>query len=501
MASRITLGRVWLFVLPISIFFGTFFTLFSLERSQPFVYDEAVYLTKARAWQINSPADEFKIYRPIGMPVIGRALLEFGNSETYLRFFGVFFGACTILLLYLIFTRIFGWLVGLSVSLVTASSSLFLHNAPQFLNDVPSSGLLFGSLIAIWIWHDSKGSSNWIYLFGPFSAAAFYLRYGASSTLTLIAAVSIFIFWNSARRELKDLEKTVFSGIFSVLLFAPHFIESVLVTHDVLGILKRSGGAAGREYLGEGLLTYIRWLPHDLGGWLFGPLAIFGILATFYLLFRKNWTEQHRGLVWVGLIGASNLILTGVLVHAESQYVFFPVTLLCGAGIASIFLTLSKFSWSKLLLAGLFLAASIISGYKNYHDTNEILGNNGSSVRNFYVDAASAIRNDAGVGKGCAIWSASSSPELSWYSGCHTLPIDTKDVFVKDFLTNFRRPCYSVVFSKLGEKQLDENVAKEFGIELSEIFRAKTSQSLGDVVVYKLTDQGKIRLQAVTEKE
>lgn len=501
MASRIILGRVWLFVLPISIFFGTFFTLFSLERSQPFVYDEAVYLTKARAWQMNSPADEFRIYRPIGMPVIGRALLEFGNSEAYLRFFGVFFGACTILLLYLIFTRIFGWLVGVSVSLVTTSSSLFLYNAPQFLNDVPSSGLLFGSLIAVWIWHESKGNSNWIYLFGPFSAAAFYLRYGASSTLVLIVIVSIFVFWNSIRTGVKDFEKTILSGIFSIFLFAPHFIQSVVVTHDVLGILKRSGGAAGREYLGEGLLRYIQWLPHDLGGWLFGTLAIFGILTTFYLLLRKNWTEQHRGLVWIGLIGVSNLILTGVLVHAEPRYVFFSVTLLCGVGTASIFLILSKFQTSKFFVAAFFFAASVVSGYFHYYDVNADLGDKANGVREFYVDAASAIRNDISSGKDCAIWSALSRPELSWYAGCHTISIDTKEAFVKDFLTNFRRPCYSVVFSKLGEKQLDENVAKEFGIELSEIFRAKTSQSLGDIVVYRLTDQGKIRLQAVTEKE
>ena len=89
------------------LFFGVFAIIFSLIGSQALVHDEAVYLTKARAWTEGTPANEFKIYRPIGMAWFGVILLQFGDSEQVARIFGAFFGSLTIVFIYLLFNRLF----------------------------------------------------------------------------------------------------------------------------------------------------------------------------------------------------------------------------------------------------------------------------------------------------------------------------------------------------------------------------------------------------------
>ena len=106
-------------------------------------------------------------------------------------------------------------------------------------------------------------------------------------------------------------EKIFETIMLTVLLFAPHFIESIVVTKSFLGILRRSGDAAGREYLGKGLIDYITWLPNDMGGWLLGIVSIIGILAVGVVISKKKWRQEHVGLIWVGCIGLSVFILNG----------------------------------------------------------------------------------------------------------------------------------------------------------------------------------------------
>jgi len=91
------------FLIPSLVFCGTLFILGSLVGSQPIGHDEAVYLTKARSWMEGTPADEFEIYRPIGMAWFGWLFLHFGDSEIMMRSFGVIFGAISTLFIYLFF--------------------------------------------------------------------------------------------------------------------------------------------------------------------------------------------------------------------------------------------------------------------------------------------------------------------------------------------------------------------------------------------------------------
>ena len=285
----------------------------------------------------------------------------------------------------------------------------------------------------------------------------------------------------------------VITVIISVLLFAPHFIQSFIVERKIFGILSRAGEAAHRAYLGEGLVNYIKWLPNEIGGWFLGITAIIGIVATIVIVFRKKLRQNYVGMLWIGSIGLSNFIITGLLVHAESRYVFFPVVLLSGVGIASIYYMISH--WSKIsanLLVGVFLLSIIYSGIISYNETNSFFRTKEADPYGVaYIEISEAIRKDSATENGCAIWAITTNrPKISWYSKCNTLQIRDMDLFEKDFYINFRKAHYSIVRDTLKkEKQIDQKEAENFGVNLTEIFRTNNLSKIygGNFIVYRIT--------------
>ena len=482
------------FLIPSLVFCGTLFILGSLVGSQPIGHDEAVYLTKARSWMEGTPADEFEIYRPIGMAWFGWLFLHFGDSEIMMRSFGVIFGAISTLFIYLFFRRISNLPIAVSITGIVITSTLFLKEAPLFQNDIPSSGLLFGVLWLVYIYYKTASKSKSIYFAGPLAALAFYLRYGVASSFGIIAVLSILILGHRLIKK-KDANylNLVITVIISVLLFAPHFIQSFIVERKIFGILSRAGEAAHRAYLGEGLVNYIKWLPNEIGGWFLGITAIIGIVATIVIVFRKKLRQNYVGMLWIGSIGLSNFIITGLLVHAESRYVFFPVVLLSGVGIASIYYMISH--WSKIsanLLVGVFLLSIIYSGIISYNETNSFFRTKEADPYGVaYIEISEAIRKDSATENGCAIWAITTNrPKISWYSKCNTLQIRDMDLFEKDFYINFRKAHYSIVRDTLKkEKQIDQKEAENFGVNLTEIFGTKNLSKIygGNFIVYRIT--------------
>ncbi|MDO8572394.1 MAG: glycosyltransferase family 39 protein [bacterium] len=481
------------FLIPCLILGSTLFILGSLVSSQPFGHDESVYLTEARSWIDGSPADEFKIYRPIGMAGFGWIFLNFGDSEVFVRFFGVIFGAVALLFVHLLFKRMFNIFVALGITITVGTSTLFLQEAPLFQNDVPSSGLLIGILWLLYIYYESAGKSKVIYFVGPLAALAFYLRYGVVSALGIIGVLTLLVLVPKfIKKEGVDYSKLGTSLIISILLFVPHFIQSLVVEGKLLGILSRSGEAAGRQYLGEGLLDYIRLLPNELGGWALGITAIIGTIVTVVIIFRKNLRENYAGLLWIGSIGLLNFIVTGLLVHAEARYVFFPMVLLSGTGIASLYYLMRN--WPKAFinsLIAIFLLGVMFYGVNSYQEINSFFRTKEMDLYSVaYVKASEAIRYDSTDNNGCAIWAIPTNrPRVSWYSKCNTLKINNAATFKKDFRIHLRKDHYSIVRATLKEPQINQDVAVEFDIILTEIFRTENLSKLygGDLIVYRVT--------------
>lgn len=477
------------------LFSVSFFVLYSVVSSHSLFHDEAVYLTKARSWVEEMPADEFKIYRPIGMATLGWLLLHFDLSEKEIRMVGVFFGALALLSVYLLFKRVANTTVAIVVASIVGTSTLFLKQAPQFLNDIPSSALLFLVLLFIYIYYETAGKSKLIYIVPILAAIAFYIRYGSISSLGIIGILAIVILLPAFTKfENADYEKIkIACGIFAIL-FLPHIIYSYLELGSLSGILAVSGKAAGREYLGEGLINYILWLPSELGGPVLGFTAITGFIATAVIVLRENLRKKYIGLAWIGSIGISNFILTGLLVHAESRYVFFPVILLSGVGVGASYYLVSYYSkiLPFVLMAIVFFTA-LYGGFVNYRETERFFDRRSVDYYNAsYVEASKIILEDSRVlsGGSCVVWSVLFRPAVSWYSRCNTAEINTQSSFKKLVVENPGKSYYSIFFTKLTDLQIDVERARSYGFIPVEIFRSKTlSDSIGQLVVYRLDSE------------
>lgn len=472
------------------IFCAGFWMLWSITGAQPLVNDEAVYLTKARSWIEGTPANEWKIYRPIGMVGFGWVFLHFSNTESAVRVFGDIFGAITLVFIYLLFKRMVNFWVALSMVCLIGTSPLFLQQASQFLNDGPSAGLLIGVLWIIWTYYTSSERSNIVYMAAPLAALAFYTRYGVVISIGVICLLTVAILGRKYESNKNvDHSQLAITFVIFILLLVPHFIQSYNYDNSALGILSRSGAAAGREYLGQGFFDYIQLLPNELSGRIVGSMTILGIIVTVISLFIKKTKQEYEGLLWLGGIGLFIFILTGILVHAEARYVFFPLVLLSGVGIMGVyFLVASKQKIIANILIAIFIAITLYFGTTYYKDADNFFkGREENLSRNAYVEASEVIRKDNPTNKKCAVWASTFRPEISWYSKCNTLDIKDAPTFQRDFLKHYRKSHYSITFTNLKNQQVSEENAKEYGVFLTEIYRSKRlSHVLGELVVYRI---------------
>ena len=482
-------------VVLVFLFSSSFLVLWSLIGSHSFGWDESVYLTKARSWIEGTPADQFGVYRPIGMASFGWLMLQFGESEQGVRMFGAIFGAVTLVFLFLLFRGVANIWVGLAVTVVTGTSLLFLREAPQFFNDVASSGVLFGVLWLVWKYYKSAGYSKAIYIAAPLAALVFYIRYGVVLAFGVIGIVTVAVllqkFANKENSIFTPLGKTI--GIFGILIL-PHFIHSFLATDNVLGILKSGGGAAGRQYLGEGLLHYAQWLPYTLAGPVVGGTALAGILITIVILARKNLRQRYEGLLWLGAIGIGTLFVTGLLIHAEPRYIFFSVCLLSGVGIAGIYMLLND--KPKILHTGfalLILLVALPFGAIHYQQAYAIVQNKKADVHwEEYVHAYRNIQDDASEPGGCAVWAADFRPQVSWYTKCSVFSVTDRTNTQKQLNDGSQKNYYSIVLTKSQNNQIKPETAEQYGVLLQEIYRSEENSShlgRGQIIVYRINYQ------------
>ncbi|MFZ2886239.1 MAG: glycosyltransferase family 39 protein [Minisyncoccia bacterium] len=474
---------------------AAFIMLYGLVGPEPLGHDESVYLTKARSWIDGSPADQWGVYRPIAMSAFGWIALQFSDAEQTMRLFGVIFGALTPVIVFLLFRRIANVFVGLAAGALVISSPLFLEQAPQFLNDIPSSTILFALMLVIYLYYESAGKSTIIYLAAPLAALAFYIRYGTTTSLIMIGLFSYLIllprFLKKNGHDFAMLGKTI---LLSFALVVPHIIHALFTTHSPFGILKRAEEVAHRAYLGEGLVMYVSWLPNELAGWPIGGLAIFASIAIIVILFRRDWREYFAAPAWAGWIGLGTFLLTGLLVHAEARYVFFPMILLAGSGLAIISLAIAY--WSPLLArATLVLVAIFLLVYAvpSFSTTKAFLeGKQNDRYRLAYIKASNAIRADVGTDS-CTLFAIGTySPSLSWYSRCAIHLVSSRPAFERDFAEAEGTKRYSIILTKIVEPQVTPQRADEFGVALEEMFRESSLGARGDLVVYRLQKKPEI---------
>jgi hypothetical protein len=241
-----------------------------------------------------------------------------------------------------------------------------------------------------------------------------------ASTLVVIA-VAGGVIW---RRKLADSWKPLATtaGLLGLLLL-PHLVYAQAKTGSVTGILTRSTEAAGREYLGEGLATYVRWLPNRLAGPLLGGVVVLGIIvavATAIQILRGQPSEkQIRAKLLLAGVAIAHLVLSGVFVHAEERYVFVSIMLLGLVGSQAV---ADGYKWlanplrrSIVAIAVLAVVSIFALNLSRAHVKFEDLAQD----RQVIEDVGSLIHAASGQGE-CTVMT-SYVPQITWYSLCGTV--------------------------------------------------------------------------------
>ena len=389
-----------------------------LAVDPPLGHDEAVYAVGGRGLLLGGPTPGFELYRPEGMKLVAVPGIVLGGSEVALR--AVPLGILLAFLVSaLLVTR--AWFGRTAASVFAAACLSWSHLAwrgVQLLSDVAA---MFAALGMTWFLHRlltlerPSARLRTALLGGLCGAGAFWLRYGAILAIVVTLPVILVCWWGRARA------RSVHLAVFLVVLGAallPFFLRSNAATGSWTGILELAPRAAGREFIGEGLLYYAANFLGEAAGPIIGPLAIIGLLVAAIDLAQGS--RSWRAILAVS--GTAQILWLGLTVHGEPRYIFFPLLLLAMAGADAVGRYLEpllgnaavrrRVAWGIgfSVLAGLVVFALSVRAMHRMADLYQPIA----------VQARIA-RSDSG-GASCRIFTRH-RPQVAWYSGCDAVAI------------------------------------------------------------------------------
>ncbi len=398
---------------------------FWLVTGGPLGHDESTYALKARAWREGTPTTGYGVHRPVGMAGVAWVVLGFADAEGGLRMLAAAVSVLTIVLVWRAGRALLSPGAALLAAALLVEAPSFLRRAAEFLNDIATTALVVLIIYLLWRHFEERATNRWeVVLVAPLAAAAFYLRYGVVSTYLVVLLVGGVVWRKKIAASIGPLLITA-AGL--VLLIVPHVVYAIGTTGSPVGILTAATSTAGRAYFGEGLVTYVRWLPIELAGPLLGPVVAVGALATIAALVGRNKGEsrRRRTILLLGGIGAGHLALTGLFVHAEQRYVFLSIALLGLVGAQAILdggarleATMRRTTGiAALALLLLLTAVDVTRAHTNLRDV--------AADRVVIEDAGEAIAEAADAD--CLVMT-SYLPQVTWYSSCATTAFDLESV-------------------------------------------------------------------------
>lgn len=396
---------------------------------RPLGWDEAVYSLGGKALlDAATPTTYVQPHRPVGMRVLTIPGLLAGGEEIALRRGSAVWSLLVIVAFWILGRSTFGrwetlWALGLLLTL-----GELLERSGEVLNDLPSLTLLCLTLsVMLRELERTGGPSRRLLWVAPLAAATFYVRYGAIVPLGL-AGVAALALW---RREIAARWRIVLATVgLLALLLLPHLIAAVRATGLPVGIVTMSAAMAGHQYIGEGLVYYLRtWFLAS--GWAAGGVMACGVAYGALLLVRhlrargvnptSPVTERASGgsdrsalLLWI--VATGHVLVTGLGVHGESRYLFPAFFLLMGLGTRGLARLVPRALFDRRWVAAvscLALAALVVhQHWIRRAPTNRAAARPTSIVKL----AAERIRAD-GDGP-CWVATNGPPPQVGWYSRC-----------------------------------------------------------------------------------
>jgi hypothetical protein len=393
----------------------------------PFGHDEAIYAGGGRELLDDTPSSAYDLHRSVGMKALAAAGLVIDDAEWAPRLLVLL---CS--LAFLVAFRALGshalgpWPATWAAAAMVTSFGIQRRGA-EILSDVPSLLLLVLVLLVI-VRELGRGGDGGrpapgLLVAAPIAAAAFYLRYGLSTSLVGIGMAAAMVWWRPIVTGRRVVLAT--AALFALLL-APHVVDSVRATGAPLGILQISGDAAHRDYLGQGLVQFPLVFVLE-GGPVLVALVCIGAVHGARRLVRMRRQRRHarvpaedRVIAFLWLASTFQILVTGLLAHAEFRYFFFGVSglTLVGAHAVCGWAAGRDRRLGAIAAAAIFLAAAVT------HHINIGRYTRLREVRQVLVDAAAQVRAAAG-GQTCAALTRR-SPHIGWYSGCKALPLSAR---------------------------------------------------------------------------
>jgi hypothetical protein len=365
----------------------------ALQRAEPYLgHDESVYAARARSWATGQPSAGWEVYRPVGLPAVGRVVLGLvgaltgaeptaqasgdgglqpGTATVVLRVVALGLALLTLLITYLVGARLIGPPRAAVAVLVVVGGMTFVRRVPEFLDDIPAAGLL---LLAAYLVLRSRRSQVTARAWSLPAAAAVaviacLVRYGATAGLLSIAVAGLVAWgprvWLRAWRELLGAAVVLAVGL------APLLSYSARVTGTPLGLMQRAADVAHRQYVGEGLVFYARSFPIGLAGPLGAVVMTAGLVGLALAARRLLATRRPRPTaaiaadrerVFLGAAALLALLVLGLVAHGEGRFAMFSVLTLTLLGTDSLVSGLAGRTPSALpVLKSLAVAAAVVA--------------------------------------------------------------------------------------------------------------------------------------------
>ncbi|NEB78994.1 glycosyltransferase family 39 protein [Streptomyces sp. SID14478] len=389
-----------------------------LQGHEPhFAHEEAVYANKARSWLDDTPDAGWGLYRPIGLPALGRLALAVHNDVGSLRVIALLLSLFTLTAVYLVAAQWTSRRRAIVIVLVLLSGLGFLRRVPEFLNDIGSTGLL---LIAVYLLvrTQEKQNSRALYVLPVVVLAAFYLRYGIVGNMLAIAIAAVLAYgpraWMAQGRRLAFAAATLFLGLL------PHFIYATKETGSPLGLIFWATDQAERRFIGDGLLYYLAIFPYRLAGDLGAVVMVAGIVALAAAarrLSKSGWRasrlreETDQRTVFLGTSAVLICVILGFATDGEPRFIYLPVILLTILGVTAIANRVGR-HWASAVLAAVAMLAAVTTVA-----TTQVIAHGAMPGPERLSDSTRPVAQQLSANTACLIVSGY-EPEMGWYSGC-----------------------------------------------------------------------------------
>nr|WP_053161235.1 hypothetical protein [Streptomyces caatingaensis] len=390
----------------------------ALQGGEPHIgHEEAVYANKARSW-LNGTADAgWGVYRPPGLAFLGYLALAVHDDVGALRAVALLLLLFTLTTTYAVAAR---WTTPAraAVSTLLVLSGLgFLRRAPEFLNDIGSTGLLLVVVhLLVRVLEQPRSRAMWAL---PVAVlAAFYLRYGVLGSLLAVVVAALLAYgpgaWRAAGRRWAGVAVVLLAGLL------PHFLHAARATGSPLGIVTFATSQSNREFLGEGVLYYAATFPYRLAGDLGGVVMAAGIWAT-VAAGRRAWADRRadgrrtpagedRRTVFLGGTALLNFVVLGTTTHGEPRFVYLSVVLLTVLGVQRL-ATLAGPGRAWLSAAVVLLALLTVLG------TAQVIARGAMRGPDRLSDSTVPVARLLSGTRPCLLVTGY-EPEMGWYSGC-----------------------------------------------------------------------------------